>query len=73
MSKSILLILKMLLWSDRIKDNKILLNIEIDSEFLMFTSKLSQSFWEHGKLKLKLKIKTKINDLRIKIKILYII
>ena len=39
----------------------------------MFTSKLSQSFWEHGKLKLKLKIKTKINDLRIKIKILYII
>ena len=66
-----LLILKMLLWSDRIKDNKLLLNIEIDSEFLMFTSKLSQSFWEHGKLKLKLKIK--INDLRIKIKILYII
>ena len=39
----------MLLWTGRIKDSNLLLNIEIDSEFLMLSSKLSQSFEVHEK------------------------
>ena len=37
-------ILYMLVWTGRIKDNNLLLNIEIDSEFLILRSKLNQSF-----------------------------
>ena len=37
-------ILQFLLWTGQIKNNNLLLNIDIDSEFLMFTSKVKQSF-----------------------------
>ena len=37
-------ILYILLWTGRLKDNNLLLNVEIDSEFLMLSSKLNQSF-----------------------------
>ena len=39
----------MLVWTGRIKDNKLLLNIEIDSEFFILRSKLNHSFRVEGK------------------------
>ena len=39
----------MLLWTGEIRDNKLLLNNENDSAFLMSESKLNQSFRAEGK------------------------
>ena len=41
--------LKILFCTGRIKDNNLLLKIEIDSEFLILTSRLNQSFRVQGK------------------------
>ena len=40
---------RILFCTRRIKDNNLLLKIEIDSEFLTLTSRLNQSFQVHGK------------------------
>ena len=41
--------LKILFCTGRIKDNNLLLKIEIDSEFLILTSRLNQLFRVEGK------------------------
>ena len=42
-------ILYMLFWTERMKDNNLLLNSDIDSEFLILISKENQSFKVEGK------------------------
>ena len=42
-------ILYILVWTGRIKDNNLLLKIEIDSEFLILRYKLNQSFGVEGR------------------------
>ena len=55
----------MLVSTGRIKDNNLLLNIEIDSEFLMLRSKLNKSFSVEGK-----KVYSKISVRQLKVRIL---